>query len=831
MPASRPVRIALLALAVVVLLPVIAGGVLLATFDPGVYRARIEQAVRRRTGRDLVLAGRLSLHVLPLSLSARDVALANLPGRSRPAMLRADRLRADIAPLALLGGRMRITRVTLVRPDLLLETDAAGRPNWRFALKGAPDGVPAPVPASASTPQPPPVRAAAPLSVQALRVEDGTLTLRNGRTGLSETLAIPRLDASAKALQGDVAVSGRAVYAGLPFTFAGTLGPLARLADSGATTAWPFALAFSVAGADLRIEGAARRPLQARDYVLKLSADVPDLAGLAPLLPGMRLPALRALQASIEIADLGGPLPAIAGVSLHAGAADLDAYAPGLHLARLDLASPGLGQPIQLQADGAYADAPVRLEATLGPPAGLLPGAAPFPLRLSAAAAGGVLRAQGSLARPLQLSGLDLAVSARIADLAAFDPWFHRPLPALKDLTFEGGVTDAQGNIGNGLVLTGARLTTAQGDLAGNATLRFARPFGVQATLSASRIDADALQSAFAPPPASPGSAPGPAAAPSLPKLPLHALAGWDADVALRAGALTERGVTYHDVALHLLLKGSRLRVQPLSARTPGGPIDGALDIDAERVPPTASLVLHAPRLELKPLLGWFGLPEDANGALEVDADLHGAGDTSQALLAGLDGHLGLALVDGAVGNGLIEALFGDTLRAGHLPVDVLRQSGKNAVRCFAARFDAAHGEADVRALTLDTTRLRVSGSGSIDLRDRTLALHLRPLVKVAGSGIVVPLLVSGPWHAPTTRFDPTGVPGAAAGTAVELARKGSPLAPLTSALASAGEHLLGDTGEACGPALALARDGRPGPLPGPEKPPKGVDLLRGLFR
>ena len=129
----RGLRAGLIVLAILVLAPVAALVLFAALFDPNAYKPQIAEAVKRATGRDLALNGpvRLKLALHP-AIEARDVAFANIEGGSRPQMATLDRLDAQIALLPLLQRRLEIDRLVLVRPDILLETNAEGRPNWRF---------------------------------------------------------------------------------------------------------------------------------------------------------------------------------------------------------------------------------------------------------------------------------------------------------------------------------------------------------------------------------------------------------------------------------------------------------------------------------------------------------------------------------------------------------------------------------------------------------------------------------------------------------------------------------------------------------------------------
>src|SRR4051794_16823144 len=130
----RPVRIGIWSLAALVAV-VVAGGVILAlSFDPDSLKPRIIAAGKQETGRDLTLQGRIRLGLsLQPTLIVQGVSFANPPGFSRPHMATLDELDLKLALLPLLSGRVEIDQLVLVKPDILLETDRQGQPNWQFA--------------------------------------------------------------------------------------------------------------------------------------------------------------------------------------------------------------------------------------------------------------------------------------------------------------------------------------------------------------------------------------------------------------------------------------------------------------------------------------------------------------------------------------------------------------------------------------------------------------------------------------------------------------------------------------------------------------------------
>ena len=214
-------------------------------------------------------------------------------------------------------------------------------------------------------------------------------------------------------------------------------------------------------------------------------------------------------------------------------------------------------------------------------------------------------------------------------------------------------------------------------------------------------------------------------------------------------------------------------------------------------------------------LAALFGYPATATGTMQVDAQLSGVGQTVQALQSSLDGHLGLAMVNGTVEDSLVETLIGTALDTAGV------QSfggGTSQVRCFAMRIDFQHGQGSFRALAADTSRLVLDGSGQLDLTSQTADLHLRPRVRLGPTEVAAPVSLRGPFGQMKASLDPV-VGGGRFGLTIGA----SPSGP-----------------SSCVSKLAIARGGLGGPVPaqtdvaGTTAPPlvirKPRDLLKGLF-
>jgi uncharacterized protein involved in outer membrane biogenesis len=770
----RLVRIGLWSLAGLVAVGIIGGAVVAFSFDPDSLKPRVIAAVKQATGRDLTLQGRIRLGwSLQPTLTVQGVALANPPGFSRPQMATLEQLDLKLALIPLLRHHVEIDRLVLVKPDIILETDTGGRPNWQFTRASSPAAPPSTAAAGSQD------GAASNISVADVRVENGTITWRDGRAGRSAVLGLTSLRASAPSPDANLDLSMSANYNGTPFTLAGEFGPLARLQDRQAGAAWPVQAHLEAVGAKLTVDGTVAQPAEGRGYRLKLTANVPDVAALAPFVPGTDLPPLREVNFAAQVADTGAALPELSGLTLHVGQSDLTGKVAGLKLEKLDIAAARLDQPLQISAQASFNSSPATLTGSLGAPAALLEGAkaaAPIPLDLNMQALGSSLTIKGTAAR-----GQD------------------------------------------------------------------GRP-SVQAVATSDKIDLDALLAALAKPPASPASAgtaapPAPTAGlaasrrliPDTP-IPFHLLRLADADLKLNVAQLVAGGAIYRAIATSIDLHGGKLRLDPLTADLPEGHLNAALSADATQASPAVAVRMQIPALALQPLLAATKLPGVITGTMQVHADLRGSGATPHAIAASIDGSLGLAMANGTVDNRLLGGTLGSILRQVNL-LDLVGRGGTSQIQCFAAHLDAAHGIATVRTLALASSLLTMDGSGSLNLGTETLDLHIRPQARVAGTSLVVPMRISGPFRSPATVPDTAaGITENAGTVAGAVLGSTTPLGLAAGALGA--KQLFGGAAIDCGAALAGARgtSGTAAPAAQPipqqqQKPPNLGGMLKQLFR
>ena len=112
-----------------------------------VYRAQVTALIENATGREFRIDGPITFKLLPdLALSAGDVSFANEKGGVAPRMATLKSLDIKVRLRPLLSGRIEITGFVLDRPEIALEVDKKGRPNWRLGEAPAPEALPGKTP-------------------------------------------------------------------------------------------------------------------------------------------------------------------------------------------------------------------------------------------------------------------------------------------------------------------------------------------------------------------------------------------------------------------------------------------------------------------------------------------------------------------------------------------------------------------------------------------------------------------------------------------------------------------------------------------------------------
>ncbi|MEJ0063499.1 MAG: AsmA family protein [Alphaproteobacteria bacterium] len=126
-------KLILAIIGVLIAVPVIGIGVVVATVNPDDYRGQIAQILSDNMGRKVSLNGKMSFGILGgLTLEINDAAIANPSWASRDMMAKVGKLELAVALMPLLHKQLDVQKIVLNDADILLETNSANKGNWEF---------------------------------------------------------------------------------------------------------------------------------------------------------------------------------------------------------------------------------------------------------------------------------------------------------------------------------------------------------------------------------------------------------------------------------------------------------------------------------------------------------------------------------------------------------------------------------------------------------------------------------------------------------------------------------------------------------------------------
>ena len=237
---GKPLKILTAIIGVLAIIVVAAAIIVPMVVDPNDFKPQIVDAVKKNTGRDLVIEDELKLTVFPwLGINAGGVELGNAPGFDERLFARTEKVRVRVKLLPLLGGNVVMDTVTIHGLELNLARKADGSTNWDdLAATGE----------TTATESDDDAPAAVAFAVGGLDVRDAALSWRDDQVG--QAFQISNLSVETGALAG-----GEPVDLSLSFNLDG--GPpeiKGRLALSGTLETDTQAGTYDASGLELEVD-------------------------------------------------------------------------------------------------------------------------------------------------------------------------------------------------------------------------------------------------------------------------------------------------------------------------------------------------------------------------------------------------------------------------------------------------------------------------------------------------------------------------------------------------------------------------------------------------
>jgi AsmA protein len=235
----------------------------------------------------------------------------------------------------------------------------------------------------------------------------------------------------------------------------------------------------------------------------------------------------------------------------------------------------------------------------------------------------------------------------------------------------------------------------------------------------------------------------------------------FDADLKLALGRLIYRGMKVGQTQMRVGLKDRALTVNFDDVQLYEGRGRGLLTVDGAAAVPAIGANMALDGTSAAALLKDAAEFEWLSGAAKINFAVAGQGLTEHQVMSSLQGKADVNLKDGAVvGYNVTNMLRG--LSQGRFTGLERSPTEKTDFSEMAASFTIQNGVAQNKDLRLISPQLRITGAGSAHLGDRTMDYMLRPkLVSQGageGTGLEIPVKLTGSWDRPTIAPDIDGV-------------------------------------------------------------------------
>ncbi len=227
-------------------------------------------------------------------------------------------------------------------------------------------------------------------------------------------------------------------------------------------------------------------------------------------------------------------------------------------------------------------------------------------------------------------------------------------------------------------------------------------------------------------------------------------LGALDAAIALAAESVDLGGVKLGRTRASLTIDAARAVIDLTEVAAYGGAVTGQVIVNARKgLSSRVNLTLAG--LALEPLLSQLAGYDRLTGTGDLRFNLLGSGSSMAALMGSLEGEGSLAFRQGEL-RGLDLAGMIRTLDAGFVG-----EGSKTVFDSVTGSFTVAGGVLANGDLAIAAPLVTAQGAGTVDIGGRSLDYRLTPLSlggRALDPDVQVPVLISGPWAAPSVRLD-----------------------------------------------------------------------------
>jgi hypothetical protein len=234
--------------------------------------------------------------------------------------------------------------------------------------------------------------------------------------------------------------------------------------------------------------------------------------------------------------------------------------------------------------------------------------------------------------------------------------------------------------------------------------------------------------------------------------LSFDALKNFDAYITLDAGKLVGRDIAIENLDFDIEIEKGRLHVYPARMSYTAGFTEFDFIIDASGPILIFDLKIIGEDIDIEDLLASAHEPLILSGELSLVVDLLSSGRSAREIASNLDGEFSLSLENGQIRR-IINFLSADAFNLVLTTADRRQSTNLN---CLVSKIQFLNGVGDIEFFSMDTSRIRASAAGSVNLAEETIDVVINPqqkrrLFRRAGSTV----RINGPLVQPSARVLP----------------------------------------------------------------------------
>lgn len=218
-------------------------------------------------------------------------------------------------------------------------------------------------------------------------------------------------------------------------------------------------------------------------------------------------------------------------------------------------------------------------------------------------------------------------------------------------------------------------------------------------------------------------------------------LATIDATISIRAAQVLSGKDDLGSGSMDANLRDGRIAIEPLELNIPGGSIHMAASLKPGTDSSDASLSLKIENFDIGILIRRTKPESAMGGQVNLDVDLAASAASFEQILANGNGYFDFSGQLTNIQAGIID------LWAVNLVAAIVSSSDENQsqINCIVGRWGVKDGILTPDLFVVDTSKMRICGSGTVDFKKQSLELDVTPKAKKAEFfSLATPLKVSG---------------------------------------------------------------------------------------